>query len=160
MNEAVNEYLMKAKQEMKRVDHIYWVSLKYTRTVDVIRNAIERMLNVLFFAVDCFLAYAMKQGKIENIPATPIQKAELAKRILSEADKSELADGIDFYLFLRKLLKAPFSREDEYRKTVRMIVDLEGKYVSVDLEELANYYAKVKAFLSAIEDIVKCEEVL
>lgn len=160
MNETINEYLMKAKREMRRVDHIYWVSLKYTRTVDVIRNAIERMLNALSFAIDCFLAYAVKQGKIDSIPTTPIQKAELAKSILSEADKDELVEGVDFYLFLRKLLKAPFSREDEYRKTVRMIVDLEGKYVSVDLEELANYYAKVKAFLSAIENIVKCEEVL
>jgi len=160
MNEAINEYLMKAKQEMRRVDHIYWVSLKYTRTVDVIRNAIERMLNALSFAIDCFLAYAMKQGKIDSIPATPFQKAELTKSILSEVDKSKLVEGVDFYLFLRKLLKAPFSREDEYRKTVRMVVDLEGKYIAVDLEELANYYAKVKNFISAIEELVKCEEVL
>jgi len=156
----VNEYLMKAKQEMRRVDHIYWVSLKYTRTVDVIRNAIERMLSAFSFAIDSFLAYALNHGKIESIPTTPVQKAELAKDVLSSAGKNALVEGVDFYLFLRKLLKAPFSREDEYRKTVRMIVDLDGKYVSVDLEELAGFYAKVKNFLSEIEELIKCEEVL
>ena len=31
----MNENIHDAKQEMKRVDHLIYVSLKYTRTVDV-----------------------------------------------------------------------------------------------------------------------------
>ncbi len=34
----MTDYLDNAKNEMKRVDHLLFVSLKYTRTVDVIKS--------------------------------------------------------------------------------------------------------------------------
>ena len=118
------------------------------------------MLNVFSFAIDSLLLYALKEGRISEIPNTPVQKAELAKEILDKLEKNGLLKSVEFYLFLRKLLKAPFSKEDEYRKTVRMIADLEGKYVSVDLNELAIYYKNVKEFLAGVEDLLKCKEVV
>ena len=32
----MNEYLLEAREELKRLEHILYVSLKYTRTVDVL----------------------------------------------------------------------------------------------------------------------------
>ena len=46
----MNTYLDKAKSELKRADHLIFVSLKYTRTVDVIRSIIERLINRLMVA--------------------------------------------------------------------------------------------------------------
>ena len=34
-----------AKQELKRADHLLYVTLKYTRTVDVIKNTIKISVN-------------------------------------------------------------------------------------------------------------------
>ena len=38
----MSEYLVDSKQEINRADHLIYVSLKYTRTVDVIKSIIER----------------------------------------------------------------------------------------------------------------------
>ena len=39
------ETLENAKEELKRVDHLIFVSLKYTRTVDVLLNVINRIIS-------------------------------------------------------------------------------------------------------------------
>ena len=43
----MKDYLDDVKNEVKRVDHLIYVSLKYTRTVDVIRSVVERIINEL-----------------------------------------------------------------------------------------------------------------
>ena len=40
-----------AKGQLLRADHLFHVTLKYTRTVDVIRNTIERLIGGLDFAI-------------------------------------------------------------------------------------------------------------
>ena len=59
----MNEDLENAIQELKRVDHLFWVSWKYTRTFDVIRNTVERLINVYDFGLNCILEFA-KEKKI------------------------------------------------------------------------------------------------
>ena len=39
------ESLENAKEELKRIDHLIYVTLKYTRTVDVLLSVVERMVN-------------------------------------------------------------------------------------------------------------------
>jgi hypothetical protein len=41
----MKESLSEAFEELKRADHLIYVSLKYTRTVDVIKSIIERLIN-------------------------------------------------------------------------------------------------------------------
>ncbi len=38
-----HEFLETAQDELKRADHLMFVSLKYTRTVDVIKSIITRL---------------------------------------------------------------------------------------------------------------------
>jgi hypothetical protein len=45
------EALDESKEELKRVDHLIYVSLKYTRTVDVLRNVVARLLAALDYAL-------------------------------------------------------------------------------------------------------------
>ena len=40
-----------AKEELKRADHLLYVTLKYTRTADVIKNTIHRLLNAIDYAI-------------------------------------------------------------------------------------------------------------
>ena len=39
------EAVTNAVEELKRVDHLIFVSLKYTRTVDVLRSVINRLID-------------------------------------------------------------------------------------------------------------------
>ena len=45
----MNTSLSDAVEEIKRVDHLVFVSLKYTRTVDVIKSVVDRIISALDF---------------------------------------------------------------------------------------------------------------
>ena len=55
-----------AKSELKRVDHLIYVSLKYTRTVDVFKSIIERLINSYGFLIEGILASLKDRKKIAN----------------------------------------------------------------------------------------------
>ena len=44
-------HLDEAKEEIKRADHLIYISLKYTKTVDVIKITIQRLINAFDFAI-------------------------------------------------------------------------------------------------------------
>ena len=45
----MDDALYDAEKELKRVDHLIYVSLKYTRTVDVFKNIIKRLISTIDF---------------------------------------------------------------------------------------------------------------
>ena len=57
-----------AIEELKRVDHLIFVTLKYTRTVDVIRSVLERLVSTLDYQIADLLEYYRKKGKITAVP--------------------------------------------------------------------------------------------
>ena len=76
----MNEQLHKAKEELKRVDHLIYVSLKYTRTVDVIRNVVDRLISSFDFVLDSLLQDQIDAEKLEIIPQAPKLKCELIEK--------------------------------------------------------------------------------
>ncbi|MEK7201541.1 MAG: hypothetical protein AAB737_02820, partial [Patescibacteria group bacterium] len=55
-----------AKEDLKRADHSIYVTLKYTRTVDVIKNVIKRLINACDLAMIEALEHLKKQKKIKE----------------------------------------------------------------------------------------------
>ena len=150
----MNEYLNKVKNEVKRVDHLFFVSLKYTRTVDVIRSIIDRMLNALKFGIDALLEKAKKNKKIEKIPPAPRLKAELARELYKNDEK--LIEFIDFYILLRKIIKAKYTKKEEFRRHVAMISELAPEsYLEVNIDLLNEYYKKIKDFVVYLQELLK-----
>src|SRR3989338_6953087 len=105
-----------AVQELKRVDHLFWVSLKYTRTVDVIKNVIERIISCMSFGLESLLKYAKEKKLVTNVPTNAGLRCELLKTTFP--DNAELTDYINFYLRLRKLSKAEYAKREEFRRHV------------------------------------------
>lgn len=138
-----------AKEELKRVDHLIYVSLKYTRTVDVIRSVIERLINALEFIINGLLEKAVEDKKIEKIPVSGGSRSNLVKEIYKEDKK--IVDAIDFQISLKKIMRAKYTREKEFRRPVRMISDVEGKEVITNIDEVYEYFEKMKSFLEYIE---------
>ena len=93
-----------AVQELKRVDHLFWVSLKYTRTVDVIKHVIDRLISCIGYGLESLLKYAKEKKLVTSIPENAGLRCDLLKKIYP--DNNELLDYINFYLKLRKLSKA------------------------------------------------------
>ena len=56
-------------QEKISADHLMYVSLKYTKTADVILNLIKRWTSMIEESMNALLAKAKKQKKLATIPA-------------------------------------------------------------------------------------------
>src|SRR3989344_1593772 len=108
----MNENIHDAKQEMKRVDHLIYVSLKYTRTVDVIRSVIGRMISSFDCAMLALLEHSKDKKLISAIPQTPLEKCQVI--IQSFKGDNQLKEYLEFYMLLRKLTRAPYSKREEY----------------------------------------------
>jgi hypothetical protein len=145
MNEAL--------EELKRVDHLIYVSLKYTRTVDVIINILSRMVDGYALMVDALLALAQERGKYSGEPESAIERAELVRELYGK--DIAIADNMALYLLLRKLLRArSIARENEYRRHVTMKTVVEGREEIVNIDIITNYYLFQREFIMHVKSIV------
>jgi hypothetical protein len=139
-----------AREELKRADHLIYVTLKYTRTVDVIKNTIKRLITAFNFAVSDGLAYFKEKKKIKEIPTHINIKADTLIKLAPS-----LKHYITFYTKLKKIDKADFDKKEEYRKNVTLIVKLNGKVIEANIDVLKEYFQKTIEFVDAIEALQK-----
>lgn len=147
----MKEALEKAKEELKRADHLIYVSLKYTRTCDVFKSIIERLINAIDFMIESMLKKIRETKAIDNIPPQPRAKCILCA---DKTDHPELKEMCKFYLLLKDIDRAKFKREREYRRHVTMVLDLDGKKFEVNIDIITDYYKKVKLYYEIVEKII------
>jgi hypothetical protein len=150
------ESLEEAGEELKRVDHLIYVSLKYTRTVDVLLNIINRMIDSYDLMIGAMLKYAEEKKIIENVPNSPIEKGNLIKSKFSE---EQVQDNIELYFLLRKLLRSKPQREQEFRRHVTMRSIIEGREEIVDIDIITKYYHFMKEFYNYVKNLIENGEV-
>lgn len=139
----MREFLIEANEELKRADHLIYVSLKYTRTVDVIRSIIERFINSCDKLLTGLLEIEKERGKIGIVPVAPRMKTENILKLYP--DNVELINYIEWYLLLRRLSKAKYSASQEFRRHVTMTSMLEdGSTFEVDIDKIYEYYEVAK----------------
>lgn len=153
----MDEYLEAAVGELKRADHMIFVSLKYTRTVDVIKNILGRLI-LCYDATFDYLASNLKEmKKIEEIPQTRNKKIDILTDYFK--DSKDFKDYLEFYLLLRRINKAEFTRRQEFRRHVTMTVILEDKRViELNIDSIEEYYLKTKAFVDFAVSLVSPKE--
>lgn len=142
------ESLDLAKEEIKRADHLMYVSLKYTRTVDILKSIIERLINAFNFGIDALL----KKKKVRDIPTIPKIKLDLVRKNYPDED---LNNFLQLYQLFREIDKASFDRAREYRRHVTMTAHLDDKEIEVTIDIIEDYYGKTKEFIEYVESIVK-----
>ena len=71
----MNDYLLEAREELKRLEHIIYVTLKYTRTIDVLINALHRLVEIYDLIIEAYLEKAKLEGLIEALPKSPALRA-------------------------------------------------------------------------------------
>ncbi len=153
---ATREALERAQQELKRADHLTYVSLKYTRTVDVLKSIIERLIAAIDSGFDALLLAAKNDNKIPAVPTLPRLKVEALKK--TYAENPQLKPYLDFYLLLRKLDKAHFDRAQEYRRHVTMKAAVDEHKIEITIDIINDYFHKTKEFLSVAEQLIEEEE--
>ncbi|MGV8168995.1 MAG: hypothetical protein ACP5N3_02970 [Candidatus Nanoarchaeia archaeon] len=151
------ESLDDAKEELKRVDHLIYVSLKYTRTIDIFLNALGRMIEAYEFMFDALLKHAVEQKRIKEVPKTPIEKGNLVKELY--ADDEQVQKNVDLFFLMRKLQKAQsHAKEQEYRRHVTMRTMVDGKEEVIDIDVITEHYHFQMEFFSKVKKILVGEE--
>ena len=141
-------HLRQARDELKRADHLIYVSLKYTRTCDVFKNCIARLIDAIDFSLTAILIQLEEQGKITEIPNQARPRADIVKaKIVDE----RIIKLIEFYFWLRQINRAEFDRAREYRRHVTMTCKVESQDVEITIDNITQYYKEIKEDLAYIE---------
>jgi len=152
----MKEALENAMQELKRVDHLYYVSLKYTRTADMMKHLIDRLINTFSFGIESLLKFAIDKKMIDKMQNNPTLDAELLKKTFSD---KEIPGYMDLYLRLRKIIRAEYSKREEFRRHVTMTCTINnGEIAEVNIDILKEYYETAKNFINYVERIIEERE--
>ncbi len=131
-----------SKGQVLRADHLFHVTMKYTRTGDVIKNIIKRLVNSLEYAI----SEVLEKKKVKNIPPIALMRANVLNK---RFPKNEMVkEMVKFYLYLKKIDKSKYSAVSEYRKGVAIIVDEE----SLDIPRLRELLDQTKEYVRFAEE--------
>ncbi len=143
----MREVFEDALEELKRVDHLMFVSLKYTRTCDVFKNIIERMINCYEILTNGLVNQAFQEKKTTGKGASVLDRVNILKELYR--NNQIMHDTLNFYLKLRKISKADFTRRNEFRRHVTMTVFLKNnEMVEITIDSMAEYHRVLKEFFN------------
>lgn len=150
LDEQVTE--TNAEDELKRAEHLIFVTLKYTRTCDIIKSIIRRLINAYDLAIIDVLSCLKKKKKIKKIPLTPISRAETLK---NSYKKLEMLDFLSFYFLLKFIDKAEYTKREEFKRHVTLTVMQDDEVIEVDIDKIREYFEKTKQFIDYVKEKFK-----
>ncbi len=134
-------------KEKISADHLLYVSLKYTKTCDVILNLLQRWRIMVDTSFDFLIKKAGKNWK--PVPNAPRAKVIQLKKIY--ANTPEIMDALNLYEFFRDIEGLEKMRENEFRKGVNLRVTYKEKVININLEQLALYSQILERFISYLK---------
>ncbi len=153
----IEEESINAREELKRADHLIYVSLKYTRTVDVIESVIARLISAQQMTIDALLEWLEKKKKLKKVDfSKPYKiKVELIRDKLKRDDT--VNKFLDFHDYLNRIMKTEHIKKEEFRKNVRLIAQEKNGQVidEIGIDVLKQYYSKVCDQIDGIEAMMR-----
>ncbi|NCO18256.1 hypothetical protein COT60_03445 [Candidatus Pacearchaeota archaeon CG09_land_8_20_14_0_10_30_9] len=132
-------------QEKISADHLLYVSLKYTKTCDVIMNLLLRWRKMIDTCIIHILKDAKQKGKVKEVSENAMGRIAEIKGLLKK-DQNAL-NTIDFFMMLRKIESLQIERIGEFRKNVTLKVIFRGKEININLEKLKEYAEMLEKFI-------------
>ena len=139
-------------KEKISADHLLYVSLKYTKTCDVIMNLILRWRKMIDTSINEILKHAKKKKKIKSVPANPIGKIKEVRKLFKK-DRNFI-NTLDTYEMFRKIEELRTERIGEFRKNVNLKIYYQGKEINVNLEQLREYADMLEKFISTTKQFL------
>lgn len=140
-------------KEKTSADHLMYVSLKYTKTCDVILNLIARWKSLMEISFDAILQKGCDDGSIECMHSTPKQRIEFMKKYFAQDEAIQKV--IPLYIFFKRIPDLKKVRSGEFRKNVNLKVAVTPtKDVDINMEMLGQYYDTIEAFMERVKVIL------
>ena len=140
-------------KEKTSADHLLYVSLKYTKTCDVILNLIARWKSLLEISFDAILENRVEAGKIPSMPTNPKQRIEFMK--LHFKKFPEIQEVIPLYIFFKRVPDLQKTRSGEFRKNVNLKIIEPTKETNINMEKLGEYYETIEKFMDSVKKILE-----
>ncbi|MEK6871579.1 MAG: hypothetical protein AABX16_01615, partial [Nanoarchaeota archaeon] len=138
------EILEKIIKEKISADHLLYVSMKYTKTCDVMINLLKRWKIMMDYAFDSLLDKAKKKKLVKSIPEAPKIRIDLLKEIFSK--NKEVIEAITAYEMFKLIDVLSKTRENEFRKGVCLRVQYRGSEIAINLDKLKEYWEILERF--------------
>jgi hypothetical protein len=142
----MSEELEKIMKEKISADHLLYVSMKYTKTCDVMINLIKRWKIMMDYSFDGLLEKAKKKRMVKSIPTAPKLKIDLVK--IAFKASPEVMDAIKEYEMFKLIEALKKTKEGEFRKGVCLKITYKGEEISVNLEKLKEYSEILERFIN------------
>ncbi len=139
-------------QEKISADHLLYVSLKYTKTCDVIVNLILRWKKMIEKSLTEILKHAKKRKKIPSIPDNPKGEIEMIRKLMKK--DVNFIEVIDMYEMFRKIEELRKERIGEFRKNVTLKAFYTGQEINVNLEKLKEYADRLEKFITTTKQFL------
>lgn len=139
-------------KEKISADHLLYVSLKYTKTSEVIQNLIFRWTVMIENAFEKMLKHAKKKKLIKTIPGSPKPKLDLMRETFK--DDKVVLETIELYEMFRRMDDLKKEPIGEFRKNVALNVTYRGQLVRINLEKLKEYSITLENFISFLKQFL------
>ena len=142
--------LERIMKEKISADHLLYVSMKYTKTCDVMLNLIARWKIMVEISIDSLLEKAKKQKKIKKIPQAPKIKVEILKKAFK---KEEIViQTLEAFEFFKRIPGLENGRESEFRKHVCLTITDRGQEIRIDMDKLKEYSELLENFIKFVKE--------
>jgi len=142
----MSEILEKIMKEKTSSDHLLYVSMKYTKTCDVMINLIKRWKIMMDYAFEGLLEKAKKKKMVKKIPTAPKLKVDLLKKIFE--NNPEVMDAVKEYEMFKLIDVLKKTKEGEFRKGVCLRITYKWKEIAVNLDKLKEYSEILERFIN------------
>ena len=136
-------------KEKISADHLLYVSLKYTKTCDVIINLLHRWKMMIELAIDVLVERARKQKKWKPVPDAPRAKLVQLKQVY--AQDMVVMETLKLYELFRDIEQLEKVRENEFRKGVNLRVMYRNEVININLDKLKEYSTLLEKFISNLK---------
>jgi len=136
-------------KEKISADHLLYVSLKYTKTCDVIINLLLRWKIMIDMGMENLIEKAKKSKKWKPGLDAPRARLNQLKQIYAKVP--EVAETLETYELFRDIEKLPKIRENEFRKGVNLKVTYKEGVVNINLDKLREYSELLERFISYLK---------
>jgi hypothetical protein len=136
-------------KEKTSADHLLYVSMKYTKTCDVILNLVARWKSLMELCFDAMLEKSLEEKKIPALPTNPKQKIEFVRLYFKK--QKAVQETLPLFIFFKRVPELQKTREGEFRKNVCLKIIEPGKTTEINLEKLKEYSEVLERFISEVK---------
>lgn len=142
----------KIEKEKRAAEHLLYVSMKYTKTCDVMLNLILRWQAMIEESVNALLEKAKKKRLVSSIPSAPRAKVNTLYEIFKK--EKTVKEVLDLYMLFKRMPQLEQTREAEFRKGVALKVTDNNRLVVINLDKLKEWEDLLERFLSFVKHYI------